>query len=251
MAAIVRVLWGEPGPEQRFGKVWANDVQRRLDEGLSCEQHVYVYGRDNADKLTKAHIPGLNIVLVDDDPFPDGLRDHRRESDGNIIRPWHYKLLLLKVALKYHNKIIYCDWDVRCLSEYVGVPFTFMDGREIALSAYMYKRPRFPDRATRRDKRFSPSGNWMYMTNSNFIEAILARMNKGNPWDWHDELVMGRYLDELHGGWMGEKTWLERYESPVMCQRENRTPWKLAYHHGNTIHRETPTPFLWWRYFTQ
>ncbi len=131
------------------------------------------------------------------------------------------------------------------------MPFELMGGKTISLSAYMYKRPRFPDRKNKQAKRFSPSGNWMYMTNADFIDNILARMNQGDSWDWHDELVMGRYLDELYGGWMGEDKWLKRYESPVMCQRNNRSPWSLEGSQGKLIQRKTPIPFMWWRFFSQ
>ena len=250
MPAIIRVLWGEPGPEQRFDKVLKSDVNARLAEPWTCPQWVYVYGQKNADRLTQAGIKDLNVVMVDPDPFPDGKRDYRR-ADGEIIRPWHYKLWLLKQAVKDHGTIIYCDWDVRCLVEHLEVPFSMMDDRPIALSSYMYKRPRFPDRKDKRAKRFSPSGNWMYMTNSNFIDRILARMNKGEKWDWHDEFVMGRYLDEKHDGWMGDSVWLKKYESPIMCQRDNRCPWPLVGSRGKIVQRTTPVPFMWWRYFSQ
>ena len=250
MPAIIRVLWGETGPESRFGKVWSKDVWARLVEPWTCPQWVYVYGKHNADELTKRKIENLNVVLVDPEPFPDGRRDFHRE-DGEIIRPWHYKLWLQKEALKDHGAIMYCDWDVRCFVEHVEIPFSMMGDRSISLSAYMYKRPRFPDRETKRAKRFSPSGNWMYMSDSNFIDRILFRMNKGEKWDWHDELVMGRYLDEKHKGWMGEDVWLRQYESPVMCQRDNRCPWPLMGSQGKVVQRKTPVPFMWWRYFSQ
>jgi len=251
MPAILRVLWGEDGEHQRFGKVWSSDVSKRLAEGFSCDQWVYVFGKDNADRLERAEVKNLHVRLIDPKPFPDGKRDWRRE-DGNIIRPWHYKLWLQKIALEEHGKIMYCDWDVKCLVNYVGAPFSMMGDRDISLSAYMYKRPRFPDRKNKRAKRFCPSGNWMYMTDSKFIDEILLRMNQGNRWDWHDELVMGRYLDELHGGWMGEEEWLRQYESPVMCQRSNRNPWKTAVNReGLLASVGAPVPFTWTRFFTQ
>jgi len=250
MPAIIRVLWGESGPDQRYDKVMISDVDKRLAEPWSCPQWVYVYGKDNADRLAKAKIKDLHIVLVDPEPFPDGNRDYRR-SDGEIVRPWHYKLWLQKKALADHGSIMYCDWDVRCFVEHPEIPFSMMGNRSISLSAYMYKRPRFPDRETKRAKRFSPSGNWMYMTDSVFIDRILSWMNKGKKWDWHDELVMGRYLDEKHKGWMGEEEWLRQYESPVMCQRDNRSPWPLVSKKGKVVQRNAPVPFIWWRYFSQ
>jgi hypothetical protein len=62
---------------------------------------------------------------------------------------------------------------------------------------------------------------------------------------------MGHLIDEMHGGWPGEVFWLERYESPIMVQRHQRSPWQITQEDARFVRRLTPVPFVWEKLFVQ
>jgi hypothetical protein len=247
MPAIVRCFWGEDVPHGRWAKVVRKDVLPQLKRGQPCEQHVYVYGRQNAKMLSVDK--KLVIHILHKRAFPDGAADSI--VGKNILRPWHYKFQMLRQAVQDHGSIIYCDWDVLCLVENISEAFLALQERELALSAYMYKRLRYPQREGYIPQRFTTSGNWLYFSNLQFIDRVLEEMSAGHPWSWHDELTMGRLVDAQHGGWPGEEVWLRQYESPIMCQRKSRSPWPLLSDDAKTVIKQTPIPFTWKRMFTQ
>ncbi len=249
MPTIVRVLWGEEvGTIGRWAKVWTNDVVPRLKIDWTCPQSVYVYGKRNAELL--ADKTNCDVVLVNDNPFPDGMVDQVKH--GQIRRPWHYKWQLLRQAIVDHGEVIYCDWDVTCLVGDIGLAFGLLESRDTHLSAYMYKRVRHPFREGYKAQRFACVGNWLHFRGTEFIDRMLSRMGSpGLPWSWHDEFTMGYMIDEDHGSWPGEEVWLNQYESPIMCQRNRRSPWTLVSDDGNVVRRKTPVPFEWHRLFCQ
>lgn len=241
MPAIVRTLWGAPGPVSRWAKVWQKNVLPMLNTEWTCDQWCYVYGRENADLLAKANKDRLKIVLIQDDPWPGGEEDHKQGSQ--VVRPWRGKVAALLRALDDHGEVIYCDWDVFCRVRDVPACFARLEGRNL-FSAYYYLRPRHPERG-KVGRHAGVSGNWLHV-DRRFLEAVLVEMNAGHAWSWHDELVMGRML-----GWPGDEEWLRRYESPVMVQREGRCLWRLESDDGMMVTRRTPIPFAWERLFHQ
>jgi len=246
VTAIIRVLWGSDVPEGRWIKV-RRDVQAMLRHQFTCPQHVYVYGRSNADMFN--NVANCHTVLVNDNPFPDGQTDHRHQR--TLRRPWHYKFQLLRQAVLDHGSVIYCDWDVICCVTDVAKAFATLEHREHSFSAYMYRRLRFPERTDHRAQRFVPVGNWLYFRGTAFIDRVLSWMSRDEPWAWHDELTIGRIIDSDHDGWPGDIVWLQDYESPIMCQRNGRSPWPLLTRDGNMVTRHTPIPFTWTKMFAQ
>ncbi len=247
MAAIVRVLWGCDVAGGRWSKVWNKDVLPRLKIDWDCEQHVYVYGAANVSGIEGKR--NCIVTLVDPSPFPDGRIDVRR---GRVdVRPWHYKWQLIRRALEEHGEVIYCDWDVDVFVKHEQEAVAKMP-RDLDLSAFFYRRPRYTNRPDRWSQRFAVSGAWMHFRDMDYVDRVLGRMRVDDPRLWHDEFTMGVLLDEDHGNTVDQKIWLERYESPVMVQRHGRTPWKLISDDGRTVVRETPVgPFVWERMFGQ
>lgn len=224
---VIRALWGDFSDGCRLSRCW-KDVKRAAQMGEQDKCCVLVYGKDNWKTICSM---GFEAVLLDDSPFPDGKRDY---SNGRtMVRPWHYKFQMIQKAFHmWEQPLVYCDFDVKIHSR----PGIFWDHwmeknrGHCALSLYRYKRPRSTkiERPTKRAKRLTPSGNWIYCANDIFPTAVLDMMAKSPADDyasWHDEFAMNDVIDQRHGGWPGEQVWLEDYESPLMMQKGFRNPW--------------------------
>lgn len=239
---VVRVLWGDSRAEG-WTRVWYSDVIKwRSREPHPDHQWVYVYGRENADLLTKIKVP--NVVLVDPLPWPNGQIDTNRAGK----RPWRNKFELLAKALKDHGEVIYCDWDVGYRRQDLGYVESKLAGRKTTLAAFRYSRPRHPER--KRGSHFGVTGAWIHMRGLRFVRTVLDSMvTDDEEWAWHDELAMGHVLDRQNDGWVGEERWLREYESPLFVVPECWSPWKRLTDDGFTVTRKTPVPFVWERVF--
>ena len=184
MAAIVRTLWGESGDQWGLYERVLNDVRRGVQQ-IRYPQCVYVYGTENERFLKDLGSPFLRVILVDPRPFPDGCRPYRRDlvlrvrfrRDWDVVCPWHYKHQLLLRAIRDNNEVIYCDWDVDCLTDDEELPFQMLKGRSLTLSAYIYlKSIRHPNRKTIRDKRIVVCGNWMHVVGDGFLRKVRVMM---------------------------------------------------------------------------
>lgn len=244
---IVRILWGADRHLVRWARLW-RDVTSRIALGTQCEQSVYVYGKDSADRLMKINDPHYKIILVDDSPYPFDIYDEQL-SDGMITRPWRYKHELIKCAVRDHGPVIYCDWDVDCMVKDVPAAFAQVEQSRFRLSAFRYKKGvhHQPNREGYA-RQIATSGSWIYTSDAWFIDQVLAAMaNEDDPRRWHDEWVMGDLIDKWNGGWPGESFWLQHYESPIMVQHRGHNPWPLVCYdeETGTVVRKTPIPFVW------
>lgn len=250
MSALIRVLWGSSNaPLSKWNRVWYNNICRwRAKETIPDYQYVYVYGKDNADRLTALGIP--RVILLDADPWPDG---HPDEIVGkHLVRPWHYKIQMIRQAMLDHGEIVYCDWDVRYVRQDWSYVLSKLVGRDKTFVAYGYKRPRPGHRKDDASRRIAVSGRWYHFKGVSFVEAVLSRMLEKDDdlLYWHDEIVIGDMLDQLDGGWVGESEWLQRYESPITVVPPKRSPWGVTVtDDGYAITRNTPVPFTWERVF--
>ena len=165
-------------------------------------------------------------------------------------RPWLHKIELLRRAVEDHGEIIYCDWDIVCLVNDLPGAFAQLEGRDYTLTAFWYKRLRRENRKTFRSRRISTSGNWIHCRGPEWLDRMLAIMRPDKEkWSWHDEFVMNHLVDSNHDGWPGEKIWLQKYESPIMCQLDCRSPWLIQSRKDGITIRKTPVPFAWTRLF--
>ena len=252
MSAIVRVLWGDDREHSRQPHVINSYVKPQLAREKFCPQWVYVYGKNNADLLTRAKIKEFNVVLVDPDPFPDGIAPHNlkyRNARGRMrslhVHPWHNKPKLLLKALEDHGEIIYCDWDVDINIDDPQEAFDALGDRKMTFSISYYSHAQYRDRPTEYERRSMPSGCWIHAKGSEFIQAVLDRLLAGEFDSWHDEYAMRAEIELRHGGWPDEVTWLREFESPIMGQRAKKTPWEFVSFDGTVMKRKTPIPFEW------
>jgi len=255
MAAIVRVLWGEDVLDHRWTRVWGKDVLGCLGREDKTNYHVYVYGRGNRRRLVRRGVK--NVHLINGNPFPKW--EDRHLDCGVLMQPWRYKLELLRTAVEDHREIIYCDWDVWCRVK-PHEAFRLLKGRQLTFSIYSYKRrrrlwERKPDVSDGLDRnRLCVSGNWMHMVGPEWLDKVLEAMPEvpgEDTAEWHDEWAMTRLLSRELGGWPGEEAWLRRYESPIMCQKHNRSPWPWTTITDKYVERATNVPFRWYRSFEQ
>ena len=251
MAVIIRTLWGAETPVSRWLKLAKHDIPRATAHS-KVDHHVYVYGKENADLLTRhGH---KNIVLVNPDPWPDGVQDVQRSAGNDFYRPWQYKWQLILRAMQDHGEIIYCDWDIICLESDVSKIFQRLKNRplDFTLTMNCYMRPqRTLWRQNRSDWRFCVGGFWVHLRTPQFAEEVLRNMNPDPAGMlWHDELVMSKIIDDRHGGdWPGWVVWLQNYESPIMVSSHKRQPYITVRDDGKYVFRDTPIPFRWERIF--
>ena len=246
---IVRVLWGDNRLGCRWHKI-AAEVMRMAARRETCQQHVYVYGRNNLE-LIQAQLPHIAVTMVDPHPFPDGEED--RHANGITYIPWHYKHELMQWAVRDHGPVIYCDWDVHVICNDPSEPLGILEGRQFALTAMGYRRRHsFALSRNGRARHINVSGAIIYTRDEWLPNAVLEKMRKmEHPWHWHDELVMNDIIDEIHGGWPGEDEWLRRYENPIVGLGDRRSPWGksrgdcIAGEKFVRVRRETPVPFEW------
>jgi hypothetical protein len=247
---LLRVLWGEEGPISRWGKVWYSNLLHHSKDTQPPEQHIYVYGHDNADRLVAAGFK--NVLLVDNSPWPDGKQDFFLKEFGlkyGRRHPWHYKFQMLKKAVEDHGEVVYCDWDVLYVKRDWGLVQKHLENRTLTLNAYLYRRPRHRNRTDLLFQKVSVTGSWMHHANTEFIDIVLNRMSQPGDRNWHDEFVMGDILDEQYNGWMGEEVWLSKYETPIRVLEKTRSPWVKKTDDGFTVTRQTPIDFTWYRIF--
>lgn len=262
MPVIVRVLWGDDREYGRRSHIVNSHVMPHLWQKKHCPQWIYVYGKDNADLLTRAKIKGWKIVLVDPDPYPDGRtfwfqkrppgfhqRPHpvKGRKPKYLVHPWHNKIRLLLKALEDHGEIIHCDWDVICLVNDPKEAFDVLGDREMTFSMSYYTKQHMmcPEKDTAWERQSMPAGCWIHMKGTEFIQATLDRLLSGKVSGWHDERAMRSEIELRHGSWPDEVTWLREFESPIMMHRAGKTPWKLTLYDGKIARRETPIPFEW------
>jgi hypothetical protein len=250
MSALIRVLWGSSNaPLSKWNRVWYNHIRRwRAKETNPDCQYIYVYGKDNADRLTRLGFP--RVVLLNNDPWPDGQAD--RITGKHLVRPWYYKIEMIRQAMLDHSEIVYCDWDVCYVKQDWPYVLSRLAGRDSTFVAYGYKRSRPGKSSKSADGRIAVSGRWYHFNRIDFVETVLARMlsKDASILYWHDEIVVREILDQLNGGWMGDSKWLQYYESPITVVPPKRSPWGLSLTDDESgITRDTPIPFTWERVF--
>ena len=250
MAVIVRALWGADSPVSRWRKTTTSDIPRCVSH-TRAPQVCYVYGRANADFLTRRK--QKNVVLLDDDPWPDGCEDVQRNLGNDFYRPWHLKWQIIERAVADHGEVIYCNWDVFCMESDVARIFDRLAERplDFTLSLNCYSRPQRLPWRDRADRYYCAGGYWIH-TRSDWLPRQMLRRMSADPAGmlWHDELVLSALIDELHDGrWPGLTTWLERYESPIMVPPLKRSPWPITVNALGYVERKTPIPFRWERIF--
>jgi len=251
MPAIIRTLWGAETAVSRWIKLAKTDIPKtRAHSREEC--WIYVYGKANADLLT--NFGYKNIVLVDENPWPDGREDIQRSAGNDFYRPWHYKWELILRAMQDHGEIIYCDWDIFCMEKDVSKIFSKLENRKLdyTLTLNCYMRPQQTVwRTDRTTWRFCVGGYWIHLRTNEFAQRVMDRLNPDpKGMDWHDEIVMSKLIDGQHGGeWPGHSIWLENYESPLMVNSYKRCPWATLSDDGYFVTRNTPVPFQWERIF--
>lgn len=219
---IVRALWGE-GKDSDFPippyestlKAIAGTVKART---YQHEKNViYAYGHDNQTFLQQQ---GLASVLISADPIVNwDNAEQRNPSDGNRVQwglsMWRHKLDAIHHALYQAEAVIWLDWDCR---QVAPLPLDFWEklaaGPPFRASLRSYLGVQAGWRTIRPDKRLVPHGAWQYYRRENTTDTIgdVIAAHKTHYPTKTDETAVAKYLDLLHGGWIGEEQWKATYE---------------------------------------
>jgi len=157
---------------------------------------VYCFGKENFDYLENK---GFNCKLIDSRPY---IWDMNKEW-------WRHKLEIIKCGLEEKCPLIYLDWDciaVRKIPDNIWEMLAKKERIQTPLKVYTQKRATWREAS----HRVIVEGCFMY-----FRENVASDIIK--TWDelpdkWLDETVVAKYIDDINGGWKGEKDYCEKYE---------------------------------------
>lgn len=158
---------------------------------------VYCMGENNYRQIKTL---GFNAVKAFEEPcmFPLETEFYRN------------KLELIRYAMQHTNEpCLYLDWD--CVPEKKVENIKIEGSIKANLEIYNAKKCYWRQEAQRQ----IPNGGFLYINNINILEGIIKTwenvIDKVN-----DEVAIMKYLDELHGGWIGRDKYKELYE-PSEC----------------------------------
>lgn len=207
--AFVRALWGVHDKSHR--------VLRRLyrvDQNILALRKnkfnepfiTYVFGEENFKNLKDLGFE--NLILLNKEPH----------SYDPLKFQYRHKLEILRYAMEEdgYDEIVHMDWDCYPIKK---LPVEFWDilGKKEKFQACLmqYHRPKCLWRKT--DQRKLPNGGFVYIRD----KAVPSELIK--VWEQTDkkflisaEPAMGKYTDNLIGGWQGIDKYWDLFE-PDVC----------------------------------
>jgi hypothetical protein len=168
---------------------------------------VYCFGEDNLNYLEDQ---GFNCKLIEKKPY---IWDMEREW-------WRHKIEIIKCGLDEKLPLIYLDWDCIAIRKIPDNIWEVLSKKAIIQTPLkIYRQPRAYWRSA--DRRTIVEGCFMYFRENVANDIIKA-------WDeladkYLDETVVAKYIDEINGGWKGEKDYCEKYEPSFQIPGAHRT----------------------------
>lgn len=199
---FVRALWGIHEHEGRrfyLRRTKQDDDIRLMQKNPWVpKSKVYVFGTDNFKMCEEL---GFDAVLLDERPII-------WDMDTQQFR---HKLEVFDKAMEDFDEIVFLDWDNIPVKP---IPDNFWDvlGQKAAIQSNMcqYKRKKAMWRG-RYDTRKLPNAAFVYIRDKAITEGMLETWEElGKPWS--EELVMGRHIDKINGGWQGLDHYWENHE---------------------------------------
>jgi len=198
---FIRALWGvyDHAGKSHF---WArrtkidNDIELVLHNKYMPNFKTYVFGKDNYKFLVDK---GYNCQLLDDNPVV-------WDIDTQQFR---HKFEAFKFAAEEFDKFVFLDWDMMMIKP---LPSDFWDvlAQKATLQAVMriyHKRKAFWRGA---GARTVPCGSFIYVGDKTIpikLIEIWEQLNK----PWGEEVVMGKYTEDIMGGFTGSPEDMEKY----------------------------------------
>jgi hypothetical protein len=174
----------------------------------------FTLGEDNHQYLLSK---GFNSILVDKQPY---LYD--------IAKYCYYnKLVLLQYALNlYKEPILYLDNDCVAKRPIINLNNEFKPKSLVSGNLMVYNQLKCYWRTEA--KRTIINGGFLYIENISVINGIIEQwheIQKSEHPDPNDEIAIQKYLDNLHGGWIGLEKYKELYEPTGICSLNTKGYW--------------------------
>lgn len=211
---FIRALWGTSDekhdegwttPSKRYGRM-ADDIRMVMEHENTVPFTTYVFGKENYEMAKDLGVE--DCVMINEDPF---IYDLQREF-------WKHKLDIFQYAMEEDgfDEMVYLDWD--CIPIKPLFPdFWDILGKksEIQCNLQFYRRRKCLWRTE--EWRKTCNGGFVYMRDKTIpskLQKTWAEMPE-NMRFW-DEIIISKYVDDIHGGWMGiEKYW--NLHEPMVC----------------------------------
>ena len=157
---------------------------------------VYCFGEENFKYISDQ---GFECKLIEKHPYIWNM-----ETEW-----WRHKIEVIKCGLDDGVPAIYLDWD--CIAT-KKIPDDIWDklSQKSFIQSHLkiYRQPRAYWRPV--NKKFIVEGCFMYF-GKNVANDIIKIWDKSSD-KYLDETVVAKYIDEINGGWKGEKDYCSKYE---------------------------------------
>lgn len=228
----MRALWGKDraagSPVVARGDSSGTLIKTWRDSVHDTPTLLYCWGLNNYKKLQEA---GLKPILLGVHPYhnwsgnPD--TPEAPKFKGVIrygVSMWLHKLKAVKEALKEHEQVLWLDGDVQQMRELPKQWWRLMQrGAPYRASLSRYKQPQCLWRKDRVARTLVPYGGIQYFRRD-WIDVLIDYQFYEDR-TMSDEIAIMKFLDALHGGWIGVERWAKTYELPCCFHhRGHRQP---------------------------
>lgn len=188
---FIRCVWGIYDNSHRITarrQKIDGDIKRIKECKFNEPFKVYVYGKDNFERLQKE---GFDCLMVDECPNPFDLIKHQ----------YRHKLELIKYAMEKdgYDEIVYMDWD--CVPQKkLSDDFWEKCSQRAPIQACLqiYHRKKCWWRPI--DQRKVPNGGFLYIRDKS-IPSEIIKLWETIPQE-NDEPAIAKYIDNCMGGWV-------------------------------------------------
>jgi hypothetical protein len=207
--SFIRTVYGDIK-----GKLMQFEIPRILENSFNTDFITYVWGDDN-----KKYLESLNVKcrMVNSNPFPYDINKY-------LYRP---KLDVYQIAMEDdgYDEIVFLDWDMVPTKKLPSDFWEQLGHREcIQGPLYALKKRMCPWRSS--GANFMIQASFLYIRDKTIPEKFIKIWN-GFPdeifWRSNDERSISKYIDDIHGGWIGADKWWDLYE-PMFCHLVKKCP---------------------------
>lgn len=210
---IIRVLFGSKLISGTNVEMRRHKIDSDIELNLKCSKFlpinhytVFTFGFDNHKYLIDK---GFNSILVDNKPY---LYDIKLYCYMNKIRLLQYALNQFKEPILYLDMDTLAQRPINDLNDY----FRPLGCISANLMIYTQIKCIWRDK----DRRKLPNGGFLYVKDIDTINGIIDHwefLKKSGYPSQNDEIAIMHYLDDKHGGFIGEQGWLNLYEPKNIC----------------------------------
>jgi len=197
---FIRCVWGIYDNSHRITARRTKidtDIQRIKQCQFNEPFRVYVYGKDNFERMKKEN---FDCVMIDKRPNPFDLIKHQ----------YRHKLELIRYAMEKDNydELVYLDWDCVPQKKLISDFWEKCSQRgPIQACFQQYHRKKCFWRSI--DQRKVPNGGFLYIRDKTLPDRAIKYW-EAMPQD-NDEPAWAKLIDELMGGWKDSPACLKKY----------------------------------------